>query len=56
VRFNGNSRPTTILSTTQATAQILASDIAQAASATVSISNPASAAGAASLPFTITSS
>jgi hypothetical protein len=46
VRWNGNSRTTTFVSTTQLTASITAADIATAGSATVTVFNPAPGGGA----------
>ena len=53
VLWNGATRVTTLVSSTQATAQILAADIATAASASVSVQNSSSSTSG-SLPFTIT--
>ncbi len=57
VRWNGAERATTFISQTQLTAQIPASDIASAGTATVTVFNPASAGGGGgasnALTFTI---
>ena len=55
VRWNGDSRPTTFVSTTQLTAQISVSDIAAAGRASVAVFNPTPGGGLSdSLTFTIT--
>ena len=48
VRWNGNARTTTFVSATQLTADIPASDITSAGSATVTVFNPAPAGGSSS--------
>ncbi len=58
-RWNGSNRPTTIVSATQLSAQIPASDIANAGTAAVTVFNPPNATGAGggtsnALTFTIT--
>jgi uncharacterized protein (TIGR03437 family) len=45
VRWNGNDRPTTLVSSTQVTAAIPASDIASAGTATIIVFNPLSTGG-----------
>ena len=56
VQFNGSSRTTTFISTTQITAAILESDIATAGAANVTVTNPAPAIGpSAPQVFTISS-
>ncbi|MEO7912986.1 MAG: choice-of-anchor Q domain-containing protein [Roseiflexaceae bacterium] len=55
VRWNGAARPTTLVSSTELTAAILASDIRRAGTASVTIANPASLGGESSAQgFTIT--
>lgn len=55
VRWNGNNRATTFLSSTQLSAVIPASDIASAGSAQITVFNPAPGGGVtAALTFTIT--
>jgi YVTN family beta-propeller protein len=57
VRWNGSDQPTTLVSNsggTQLTAQISASDIAEAGTAAITVFNPAPGGGSSnSLPFTI---
>ena len=54
VNFNGNSRATTYVSATQLTAAILASDVASAGSAPVTVTNPSPGGGTSnSATFTI---
>ena len=54
VRWNGNARTTTFVSATQLTAQVLASDIATAGTAQVTVFNPAPGGGVSNaLNFTI---
>lgn len=56
VRWNGNERTTTFVSSTQLTAQIPASDIANPGTVTVTVFNPAPGGGtSATQSFTITS-
>ena len=54
VRWKGEGRPTTFVSTTQLTAAIAAADIASPGTAQVTVANPDGAVSGA-LPFTITS-
>ncbi|MEO6725902.1 MAG: IPT/TIG domain-containing protein, partial [Blastocatellia bacterium] len=55
VRWNGVDRPTTVDNTTQVTAQIPASDIASAGTATITVFSPAPGAGLSNaVTFTIT--
>ncbi len=55
VRWNGADRPTTVDSVTQVTAQIPASDIASAGTATITVFSPATGAGLSNaVTFTIT--
>jgi hypothetical protein len=54
VRWNGAARTTHFVSSTQLTADILASDIAAAGQANVSVFNPSSATVSNALPFIIT--
>jgi YVTN family beta-propeller protein len=55
VRWNGNDRPTTFSSSSQLTAQISASDIAAAGTASVTVFNPATGGGNSNTStFTIT--
>ena len=57
VQFNGSTRATTFVSTTQITAAILAPDIATAGTANVTVTNPAPTVGPSTpLVFTISSS
>jgi hypothetical protein len=57
VQFNGSTRATTFVSTTQITAAILAPDIATAGAANVTVTNPAPTVGASTPQvFTISSS
>ena len=53
VNFNGTPRTTTFVSATQVTAAILASDIANTGSASVTVTNPSGGATSNALPFTI---
>lgn len=54
VQWNGLNRTTTFVSATQLTAQILATDIANAGTAQITVVNPAPGGGASNaLPFTI---
>lgn len=53
VRWNGAARTTSVASSTQATAQILASDVATAGTANVTVANPDAPVSNA-LPFTVT--
>ena len=54
VRWNGQDRPTTVLSGTQVVAQVSAGDVASAGSASVSVFNPAPGGGISNpQPFTI---
>lgn len=54
VRWNGSDRPTTVISATQLRAAIPAADVGAAATATVTVFNPAPAGGASGpLSFTI---
>jgi hypothetical protein len=54
VQWNGNSRTTTLVSATQLTANIPASDIAQAGTAEITVSNPAPGGGISSaLTFSV---
>jgi|HubBroStandDraft_6_1064221.scaffolds.fasta_scaffold00458_1 hypothetical protein len=56
VKFNGNARTTTFVSTTQLTAAILASDIASVGTANVTVTNAAPGGGTtANFAFTISS-
>ncbi len=57
VRWNGENRPTTFVSTTQLTAQIPATDSANAGTAQITVLNPAPGGGASNaLPLTIVAS
>lgn len=57
VRWNGNNRPTTFVSSTRLTAAIPAADIATAGTARVTVSNPAPGGGTSNeLTVTITNS
>ena len=53
VRWNGEDRPTTYVSSTQLTASILANDIATAGTAKVTVYNPALGETSNALNFTI---
>jgi hypothetical protein len=53
VRWNGSSRTTTFVSSTQLTAAIAAADIAAVATAQVTVANPGGSVSSA-LPFTVT--
>ncbi|MGQ9829606.1 MAG: IPT/TIG domain-containing protein, partial [Roseiflexus sp.] len=54
VRWNGNDRPTTVVSSTQLTATISAADVATAGTASVTVVNPAPGGGASgTVTFTI---
>ncbi len=56
VNWNGSPRATTFVSATQLTATILASDIAHASTATITVTNPAPAGGLSNFQFlTVTS-
>ena len=54
VSFNGTPRTTTLVSATQLTAPILASDIATAGTASVTVTNPSGGGTSNALPLTIT--
>jgi hypothetical protein len=53
VQWNGASRATTFVSTTQLTAAILSSDLSTAGTATVTVVNPSNGGTSGSAPFTI---